>query len=372
MRDADVALVVKALHQNDTVLYLDLSRNSIGNGRKAAREIGNLIIRNDDLTELDLSWNNIRKESAEEIFVALGYTNTLERLDLSWNGFGETGGYGLGAVLRTNSSLKYINLTKTEIGPRAAFVLVDMLSENETIEELVLDGNPIGLGGGGAVLRALQWSNLLEIDRKISIHECNFDQAISESSHAGSRKAYGSTTRIVKTGGFEVVNGMKRPITHAIHSIEHFDPQKPAGIWRCNLALPYERAVANELLQMAWAEEGENWEGETLDGQAYSVPEPPPGILWSREDFSLPEEGILKLKYVCAPRLPKMRHIIATKFLRSLTAMMDDRALVDQGLGLLKEIIRHGQGRHSHHHPAHHSIGIFPACDFFSKKMSRS
>jgi hypothetical protein len=32
--------------------------------------------------------------------------------------------------------------------------------------------------------------------------------------------------------------------------------------------VPYERVVANELVNLAWEEEDENWKNETLDGQA--------------------------------------------------------------------------------------------------------
>ena len=34
------------------------------------------------------------------------------------------------------------------------------------------------------------------------------------------------------------------------------------------LPKPLERMVANELVDLAWVEEGENWKDETLDGKA--------------------------------------------------------------------------------------------------------
>jgi hypothetical protein len=33
------------------------------------------------------------------------------------------------------------------------------------------------------------------------------------------------------------------------------------------LSKPLERMVANELVDLAWVEEGENWKDETLDGK---------------------------------------------------------------------------------------------------------
>ena len=35
--------------------------------------------------------------------------------------------------------------------------------------------------------------------------------------------------------------------------------------------------MAYELLEKAWVEEEENWYGETMDGKAFSLPEPDAG-----------------------------------------------------------------------------------------------
>ena len=50
-----------------------------------------------------------------------------------------------------------------------------------------------------------------------------------------------------------------------------------------------------------WCEEGDNWKNELLDGKHFDLPEPEPGEYWTRDDYTLPEEGILTLTYLpCA------------------------------------------------------------------------
>ena len=60
-------------------------------------------------------------------------------------------------------------------------------------------------------------------------------------------------------------------------SDEIFDPDQAGGFHSCNLADPYERSKAWGLVELAWDEDGENWIGETHDGQPYDLDEPPPG-----------------------------------------------------------------------------------------------
>jgi hypothetical protein len=56
----------------------------------------------------------------------------------------------------------------------------------------------------------------------------------------------------------------------------------------------YDRAVANQLAELAWAAEGKNWGPDTtLSGSAFTLPEPEVGTVWTRtesEDYKLPED----------------------------------------------------------------------------------
>ena len=69
----------------------------------------------------------------------------------------------------------------------------------------------------------------------------------------------------------------------------------------------YDRAVAWELVELAWIESGENWFDETLDGQPYDLPEPGEGETWTRQDFQLPPQGVLKV--TPPPPLPSLLHL---------------------------------------------------------------
>ena len=120
-------------------------------------------------------------------------------------------------------------------------------------------------------------------------------------------------------------------------SSEHlFDPSEPGGRYVCNLADPYERTVGNELVELAWREVGENWENETLNGKKFELPEPPEGEIWTREDYRLPEKGVLRLRYNPTKRVPRMEQVIDEPMFEALTGMMRDKHVTDQGYGLMK------------------------------------
>ena len=114
------------------------------------------------------------------------------------------------------------------------------------------------------------------------------------------------------------------------NGVEEFDREEPGGTWTCDLSVPCERMVANELVDLAWVEEGENWMDEvstqatsplrvassrtflteclrlqTMDGKEFELPEPPPGETWTRDDYKLPEEGIMQVTYLSSKRAPK-------------------------------------------------------------------
>lgn len=64
------------------------------------------LTRNTSLQELDLSWNNIRQESAAAIGRALCPNRGLEYLSLAHNAFSDAGSQEVGDSLRTNTTLK--------------------------------------------------------------------------------------------------------------------------------------------------------------------------------------------------------------------------------------------------------------------------
>ena len=43
-----------------------------------------------------------------------------------------------------------------------------------------------------------------------------------------------------------------------------------------------------------------------MDGKDFELPEPPPGVIWTRDDYKLPEEGIMKVTYISSKRTAKL------------------------------------------------------------------
>ena len=144
----------------------------------------------------------------------------LTHLDLSWNSVGDNGAMILAQSLRSNETLRILDVTHDEIKEKGAFVLADMLKENKGLERLVLSDNPIGQRGGRAVLRAIDHMIKLGIadTKQVLLSECNYNYSTAD---------------------------------------EIFDPANPGGDWVCDLADPYDRAVAWELVELAWEEDGE-------------------------------------------------------------------------------------------------------------------
>ena len=77
-----------------------------------------------------------------------------------------------------------------------------------------------------------------------------------------------------------------------------FDPNEPGGVWECDLSNPYERVVANELVELAWSQPGENWQNETLDDKPFELREPGEHEVLTREQYKLPEEGLMSITYI--------------------------------------------------------------------------
>ena len=286
---------------------LELSGNQLGNtesGEQSAAEALRKILEEGccDVTEMCLGYNNFRK--AHIILLASALRDEfagdckLMVLDLGWNSLGDGGAAWLADALRENHSLLNVNLTHNEIKELGAFVLADMLKENQTIRKLTLDSNVIGQRGCRAMLRCIRKLNLFGWRRDISFVDCN--------------------------------------ISYMDLSTPVFDPAEAGGQYELNLADPYERTVAWALVELAWDEQGENWREESLNGEAYALPEPAYNEIWTRDDFDLPREGILRLRYESSLRVARYADVVESETLRALLVLMTHKSIVDRGLSLVK------------------------------------
>ena len=116
-----------------------------------------------------------------------------------------------------------------------------------------------------------------------------------------------------------------------------FDPADAGGHHKCDLGDAYQRMVAWELVELAWAEEGENWSDECLDGAKFDLEEPAPGEIWQRADHQvLPDSGLLELNYTNTPRVPRFKDVLEPPMLIRLIEMMTEKEVVDNGMALLR------------------------------------
>jgi len=302
---------------------LNISHNGLSN--TGAIDIAEMLIRTLALEDLDVSWNKLGARGCKTIIGALSENRTLLRLNLEWNSAKEAVNE-LEEVLQ-DGVLQEIDLSNNEIGEREAQVIAGLLKKSQTLKKVDLGGNPIGVRGGSTLFKALLVLEAHGVE--VDLTKCNLG-ALDE-------------------------------------HLKLFDPANPNGEYSLNLEDPYDEMVAHELVELAWLEEGENWQDEQMNGSPYNLQEPEDlGITFGRTDrlvdyFELPEEGRLTLKYSSTRRRPKMedaateKQIMTFKNLMKESAMAAELALkaacsicyltVAQGQSLVEEINFHAGDR---------------------------
>ena len=233
-----------------------------------AKALAALIECNTPLQRLNAGWNSLRGKAAELVGKSLAANSYLVSVEFGWNGLADGGAEWLAESIRECQYLQYVGLANNSIGERGAYVLADCLKENNGVRFMKLDGNPIGQHGMRAVLRAIRDICTFGWSRRVSFAKCN--------------------------------------ITVTDEKQKFLDRRRPGGVWECDLSKPFERATAWELVDLAWTQPGQNWEDETLDGKPFDLPEPGEKEVWTRDDYSLPKEGVLKVKYIASPRVPRL------------------------------------------------------------------
>ena len=285
---------------------LDIGHNNLGQVASAALALEE-IIREETvpLSTLSLHYNNFGEKHMRRFASAIPENTFLTHLDLSWNSLGCEGAMILAQSLRKNEMLKVLDVTHDQIQEKGAFVLADMLKENRGLEKVILSDNPIGQRGGRAVLRAI--NRMVELGmahtRQVVLSQCNYNFSTADTI---------------------------------------FDPATPGGTYECDLTKPYDRAVAWELVELAWKEEGENWENETIDNQPFDLPEPEEGEVWGRNSsfgpgcwYQLPAEGVLRVTYRQTPKVPRFSDCIDSEMVDKLIELMSDKLINDHGTMLV-------------------------------------
>ncbi|KAL3662350.1 hypothetical protein V7S43_012677 [Phytophthora oleae] len=227
--DEELVPFARALHSNKSLQTLDVSRNSVGSSEHlnvvrpsvttGGEALATMISINNTLMSLDLSWNYLRLAGAVEIGRALAYNSGLRELNLAYNAFGNAGAQAVGDALLSNTTLQRLNMSHNNIPAQGALAIASALKINSALplSELDFGGNPLGNMGGRALLHAAAacaGSKKLSV----SLEGCNFD-ALGDGDGS-------------------------------------FDPGDPTGSYDLNMEIPYERAVALELLRVANTKQG--------------------------------------------------------------------------------------------------------------------
>ena len=149
--DSECCELVSKLKATNALTSLDLSHNMIGGGETTSSSttgavaIASLLSAPDgNLQILDLSWNLIRKASAQRLGEALSGNQRLVELNLAFNACGEEGGLAIGGSLFTNRTLRRLTLSNNSISSRSAFTIAVACRCNKALEELDLRCNPVG------------------------------------------------------------------------------------------------------------------------------------------------------------------------------------------------------------------------------------
>ena len=181
--DNECCNLAQAILENESIEILSLRNNLIGKDEllnvvnpdleTGGEALGEMLCHNQTITELDVSWNFIRLDSACQLADSLLLNNTLVTLKLAYNAFGDLPTQYLGKALKENRTMKYIDMSYNSITPRSATVLANALIHNDVLETLILDGNTLGEVGAQAVVGAVQRSSNERRNLNVSFFNCD-------------------------------------------------------------------------------------------------------------------------------------------------------------------------------------------------------
>jgi len=180
--DCECGKFVTALTHNTTLELLDLSHNLLGQAETLNTVMPDLVTAGEALGDLlscgtchlkslVVSWNMIRLDGAVAIAESLSDNQYLTSLDLSYNALGREAGEALGGALLTNRTLRDLNIANNSLNFSACFAICVGVEENLSMQQLILDGNPVG-EGGGQVLMQIPLCSTTKV--KLSATRCNF------------------------------------------------------------------------------------------------------------------------------------------------------------------------------------------------------
>ena len=140
--------------REDSVTELDLSTRGLH--VPVAMLVAYLIPATQVLTRLELYNNRIGDDGAKAIAEALKVNAVLTILDLGMNNIGDGGAKAIAEALKVKVVLTTLGLYKNSIGPEGAIAIAEALKVNAMLTNLRLDSNKIGDDGAEAIAEALK------------------------------------------------------------------------------------------------------------------------------------------------------------------------------------------------------------------------
>ncbi|CAM9343850.1 unnamed protein product, partial [Scytosiphon promiscuus] len=242
LRSADVdddecCDLMEAISRNHSLTRLDVSENKIGQNEMlnavqpdvvtGGEGIAETLTGNVTLEELNLSWNNLRQESAAAIGRALSLNRGLISLNLAHNAFNNLPSQEVGDSLRRNEVLQSLDLSYNGLTPASIVVIASACKANTSLTRLTLSGNRLGRQGSASLLSAIRKRTSAGQGRKarcpllLGIQGCDCDS----------------------------------------DSPSLFDVDEPSGEYKLDMSLPYSRMVVSEILALSESKKGHEIEG---------------------------------------------------------------------------------------------------------------
>ena len=165
-RRQDTVFSRNTASSNASLTSLSLSENLIGDAEAlnsvqpdletGGEALASMLRSNKHVTYLDVSWNKIRRDSAQDLAQALAENETLTQLNVAHNAFCDLPGQYLGISLATNTVLKKLDLSYNSLSPQAAIVIAASFATNTTLHYLSVAGNPLGRAGAEALITSIR------------------------------------------------------------------------------------------------------------------------------------------------------------------------------------------------------------------------
>ncbi|KAG0055505.1 hypothetical protein BGZ83_008381 [Gryganskiella cystojenkinii] len=134
----------ESLKRNKYLVHLDVELNHIGQGQNVTglRALGEVLMVNQSLREINLSFNLFASEAIQQLTLGMAVNTTLESLLFTSCGISTDAAHALAKVLSTATGLQNLGLTNNpEIGVDGYWSLASSLIRNRSLKGIQLDYN---------------------------------------------------------------------------------------------------------------------------------------------------------------------------------------------------------------------------------------